>query len=111
MVGPASWRRSAPAEIAGTLAQDPGHELMGLFARSLRDLGAPRRRRAGGCFVACASAGDSAVALRRRLAAWELLRRRSRYDELAVPFLKRAQIAAADLARAGVTALAATSAG
>ena len=34
-----TWPRSTPHEIANTLGQDPDHELMGLFARSLNDLG------------------------------------------------------------------------
>ena len=48
-----------------------------------------------------ATAG-SAAGLVRILSAWPCFDDRSRYQELAVPFLKRAQIAAADLSRAGV---------
>jgi hypothetical protein len=88
------------AEIAGTLGQDPGHELMELFARSLRDLGRHVRDEYGGRFEALA-AGDSAVALALRLGGWDCFADASTYDGLRVPFLKRAQIAAADLARAG----------
>jgi Queuosine salvage protein len=92
--------RIDPAEIAATLGQDPVHELMELFARSLRDLGRHVRDEHSGRFEALA-AGDSAVALARRLGRWECFADVSSYDGLAVPFLKRAQIAAADLARAG----------
>ena len=42
------------------------------------------------------------MALARRLGAWPSFADRSRYEELELPFLKRAQIAAADLHRAGV---------
>jgi hypothetical protein len=43
-----------------------------------------------------------AAALVDRLAGWDCFSDTSRYDELELPFLKRAQIAAADLAGAGV---------
>ncbi len=88
-------------EIAETLGQDPAHELMQLFARSLGDLG--RHVEAAGGFEAVldASAG-SAAALVDILAASDCFADVSAYDELTVPFLKRAQIAAADLHRAGV---------
>ncbi len=89
------------AEIAATLGQDPAHELMELFARSLRHLGEHVEAECGGRFEALAD-GDSAVALARRLGTWECFADVSSYDGLPVPFLKRAQIAAADLARAGV---------
>ena len=85
--------------VARALGQDPGHELMELFARSLRDLGA--NVEAAGGFDAVAT--DSAAGTVERLSGWDCFADTSRYDELEVPFLKRAQIAAADLARAGVT--------
>ena len=93
------------AGMAETLGQDPDHELMGLFARSLNDLGGHVVTEHGGHFTAVADdAGSSAVALVDRLAGWDSFADTSRYDGLAVPFLKRAQIAAADLARAGAAA-------
>jgi hypothetical protein len=49
------------------------------------------------------SAGGFAVALALMLGGWDSYADRSGYEELTVGFLKRAQIAAADLARAGVT--------
>ena len=76
-------------EVAGVLGQDPEHELMELFARSLRDLGRHVETFSG----VVEAAGESAVTLVDHLAAW---------DCFADPFLKRAQICAADLHRAGV---------
>ena len=91
------------AEVAAVLGQDPSHELMDLFARSLSDLGGHVGREHRGSFAAVVdSAGGSAPALVERLAGWECFADVSRYDELRIPLLKRAQIAAADLARAGV---------
>jgi hypothetical protein len=89
-----------PREVAAVLGQDPGHELMELFARSLRDLGCHVAAEHDGRFEEVA-AGTSAVALAERLGSWESFGDTATYDGLRVPFLKRAQIAAADLARAG----------
>jgi hypothetical protein len=81
-------------EIAATVGQDPGHELMELFASSLRNLGTHVQRGHDGSFAALVdAAGGSAVSLVERLAGWECF---------ADPFLKRAQIAAADVHRVGV---------
>ena len=92
-----------PPAIARALHQDPDHELMELFGRSLRDLGRHVADEHGGRFgsVLDAAAG-SAVALARGLGEWGCFADTSSYDELRVPFLKRAQIAAADLDRAGL---------
>jgi Potential Queuosine, Q, salvage protein family len=92
-------------EIAKTLGQDPDHELMALFARSLNDLGNHVAADHAGHFAAVTDAAESsAVALVDHLAGWDAFADASRYDDLNVPFLKRAQIAAANLARAGVAA-------
>jgi hypothetical protein len=86
-----------------TLGQDPRHELMGLFAASLRDLGRRVCDGYGASFAQLAGCTDgSAVALALRLGSWPCFADTSRYHEIQVPFLKRAQIAAADLARARV---------
>jgi Potential Queuosine, Q, salvage protein family len=87
------------AEAAATFGgQDPGHELMPLFARALRELGEHVRDEHGGAFLALARAGDgSAVALAERLGALPGWYDASPYDGLTVPFFKRAQLAAADL--------------
>jgi hypothetical protein len=90
------------AEIAEVLGQDPEHELMELFARSLNDLGRRIAEEHDGRFESLVdSAGRSAETLVELLAGWESFADASDYDGLHVPFLKRAQIAAADLARAG----------
>ncbi len=93
---PVELSRIEPAQIAAVLGQDPGHELMALFAASLRGLGARVPE-----FEAAASA-DSAVELATRLSGWECFADVSTYDGEPVPFYKRAQIAVADLVRARV---------
>jgi hypothetical protein len=91
-----------PATIADALDQDPEHELMGHFAAHLRELG-ERVRDEHGDFAGLARSGDgSAVALAERLGSWPTWRDVSAYDGEPVPFFKRAQIAAADLALAGI---------
>jgi putative queuosine salvage protein len=90
-------------QVAATLGQDPDHELMGLFAASLRDLGSQLAARHGGSFAAAIDAADgSAVTLAQQLSGWACFADQSGYEGRAVPFLKRAQIVGADLHRAGV---------
>jgi Potential Queuosine, Q, salvage protein family len=92
-----------PSAIAAALGQDPDHQLMRLFAVHLRELGERVRDERDGSFLALARAGDgSAVALAEHLASWDTWRDVSPYAGAAVPFFKRAQIAAADLALSGV---------
>jgi hypothetical protein len=94
-----------PAEVADTLGQDANHELMSLFAASLNDLGRQVERECDGRFVAVVDrAGASAVALVSALATWSCFADTSDYDGIVIPFLKRAQIAAADLDLARVAA-------
>ncbi|MGO9973688.1 MAG: queuosine salvage family protein [Solirubrobacteraceae bacterium] len=94
-------------ELAAVLGQDREHELMALFAASLQDLGGHLRRDYDGSFAALIrSAGQSAVALVDTLGRWDCFADVSVYEGASVPFLKRAQITAADLARAGVVAFA-----
>jgi hypothetical protein len=81
------------AAVANVLGQDPGHELMGLYAEALRDLGRFLGGRAPLELVE--GAGGSAVRL-----AEELARGMPFFDD--VGFWKRAQIAANDLSLAGV---------
>jgi hypothetical protein len=88
------------ADVAGILGQARDHELMRLYARSLNDLGV-RLRDAGGLTAVIDAADGSATAFARRLGSWDCFADSSPYEELTVPFLKRAQIAAADLHRAG----------
>jgi Potential Queuosine, Q, salvage protein family len=104
------WSAAALADIdaeqiATTLGQDPEHELMALFAASLNDLGRHIAAEHDGRYAGAVDrAGSSAVALVEILQRWASFADTSRYDGLDVPFLKRAQITAADLARAGVAA-------
>jgi hypothetical protein len=93
----AELRTITPAKIADVLGQDPTHELMALFAGSLNDLG---RHIEPTSFLAIIP--DSAVDLATTLSTWDCFKDTSTYDELEIPFLKRAQLAAADLHRAGV---------
>jgi hypothetical protein len=95
---PAELTQIEAAEIARILEQDPDHELMALFAASLNDLG---RNAAAGFDAVVNDAGGSAVALAEHLAGWDGFGDLSTYEGLRIPFYKRAQIAAADLARAG----------
>lgn len=101
----AELTRVSAGELAGVLGQDPGHELMALFARSLNELGARVEERFAGSFLAVAEAADgSAEALVEELATWPCYADVSEYEGRPVPFLKRAQMAASDLADAGVAA-------
>ena len=74
-------------------------ELMGLFAQALNDLGRFLEERFGGAPVGLVeAAGKSAGSLAESLAEMPLYRDISQYDELQVPFFKRAQLTSADLA-------------
>ncbi len=100
---PAQLATLTVSELAGWLDQEPEHELIGLMVASLHDLGDNVRRLYGGSFAAVVDyASGSAVRLVETLAGWRCFADVSAYDGRAVPFLKRAQIAAADLHRAGV---------
>jgi hypothetical protein len=92
------------AEAAATFGgQEPGHELMALFARALNELGEHVLERHGGSFAALARCGGgSAVALAERLAGLPTWHDVSHYDGAPVPFFKRAQLAAADLHLQGI---------
>ena len=91
------------ADLAQWLDQDPEHELIALMVQSLRDLGNNVQRLYGRSFAALVdSAQGSAVQFVETLALWPSFEDTSFYDGRPVPFLKRAQIAAADLHRSGV---------
>jgi len=93
--------------IAVTLGQDPQHPLMEQFAASLRDVGAHVAADHGGSFAQVADdARGSAPVLADLLAGWTAFADVSEYEGRPVPFFKRAQLAAADLDRAGVARLA-----
>jgi len=90
-------------EVAEAFGQDRNHELMTHFTLALQELGARVRDEAGGAYLTLARSGEgSAVALVQRLATWPTWQDVSFYDREPVPFFKRAQIAAADLALIGL---------
>jgi hypothetical protein len=94
------------AAVAAVLGQDPEHPLTADFAAALRDVGARVEADHGGSFAAVIDeAAGSAPALADLLAGWESFADVSTYDGREVPFFKRAQIAAADVARTGLAEL------
>ena len=88
--------------LAFDLEQNAEHPLMAEYARALRDVGAHVGGEYGGSFAAVADAGRSAAGLAELLAEWDAFADASSYENRRVPFFKRAQIAAADVARGGV---------
>ena len=86
----AELRALTPAKVAATLEQEPGHELMALYAQALNDLGAWFGERA-----ALEVIGSSAERLAEELAAGMPF-----FDDRG--FWKRAQITPNDLALAGI---------
>ena len=92
------------AEAAATFGgQDPEHELMGLFARALRELGRHALDAHDGAFLALARCcHGSAVGLAEHLAKLPTWHDVSPYGVEQVPFFKRAQLAAADLHLQGI---------
>lgn len=100
---PPELTRIHAADIAEVLGQDPEHPLMPQFAASLRDVGAHLLADHDGRFeVAVDFAAGSALALTDLLAGWDAFADVSTYEGRPVPFFKRAQLAAADVDRAGV---------
>ena len=93
------------AAIAGVVGQDPEHPLMAQFAAALRDVGAHLATEHGGRFLGPVEAASSIPELATTFATWDAFADVSRYEAREVPFFKRAQLAAADLHRAGVADL------
>jgi hypothetical protein len=91
--------------IAGDVGQDSEHPLMPLFAAALRDVGDHVASDHHARFLGPAEAGDSIPTLAGTFAAWDSFADVSHYDGREVPLYKRAQLAAADLHRAGVAHL------
>jgi hypothetical protein len=89
----AQLRELDSSQVAAALGQDPDHELMGLYARALRDLGEFLGRRSP--LDVIAEAGGSAERLAESLASSMPF-----FDDRG--FYKRAQITPSDLALAGV---------
>lgn len=103
---PAELTALDPAAVATVLGQDPEHPLMADFAAALSDVGTHVEADHGGSFAAVLdAAAGSAPALADLLASWDAFADVSSYEDHRVPFFKRAQIAAADLQRAGVAEL------
>jgi hypothetical protein len=97
----AELARLTPEDCGLLFGQDqrpPVDELMGLFARSLNDLGRFLRERFDGSFEALvADAGGSAARLVELLLEMPMYRDVATYDGRTVPFLKRAQLTASDI--------------
>jgi hypothetical protein len=91
--------------ISEVVGQDPEHPLMQQFAAALRDVGDRIRFDHGGNFLGPAEAADSIPALAATFGAWDSFADVSIHDDREIPFYKRAQLAAADLHRAGVADL------
>jgi hypothetical protein len=106
--GPFSARdlcRLTAADCTRIFAQDPTNapiaELMGLFARALNELGAYLETNFGGSFTGLiAAAGASAERLMQLLVKMPCFNDIAQWDGVEVPFFKRAQLTAADLALA-----------
>lgn len=100
----AELERLEPADCArvfGQALEPPVDELMALYAQALADLGRLLSSGYGGSFAGpVREARHSAARLVRSLARMPLYRDVARYQELEVPFYKRAQITCADLAEA-----------
>ncbi len=93
-------------EIARVVGQGPDHPLMESYAASLRDVGEHVASDHGGSFAAAVDAAEgSAVALAGLLAGWRAFADVSTYDGAEVPLFKRAQLAPADVDRAGIATL------
>jgi len=97
-----SLRPADLARVTGQSLDEPEvAELMGLYARALNDLGQLLAAHHGGRFDdLVASAAGSAERLVGQLARMPLYRDVARYGDFELPFYKRAQITAADLALA-----------
>jgi Potential Queuosine, Q, salvage protein family len=93
------------ATVAKVLGQDPAHPLMPQFAAALRDVGEHLLADHGGRYLGVVEGTDSIPALAATFASWDSFADVSRYEDRDVPFFKRAQLAAADLHRAGVADL------
>jgi hypothetical protein len=88
-------------EIAAVLGQDPQHPLMAQFAAALRDVGAHLLEEHGGRYRGVVEDARSVPDLAAVFARWASFADISMYEEREIPFFKRAQLAAADLHRAG----------
>lgn len=91
--------------IAAVVGQDPEHPLMEQCAAALRDVGNHIGREYDGRFLGPAEAASYIPHLAATFATWGAFADTSTYEGRAIPLFKRAQLAAADLQRAGVADL------
>jgi hypothetical protein len=90
-------------EVAEAFGQDTDHPLVAHFTVALRELGHRVQEDYAASFLALALSGNgSAVALAEELASWPTWRDVSTYQDVLVPFAKRAQLAAGDLHLHGI---------
>jgi Potential Queuosine, Q, salvage protein family len=95
----------AVSTIASVVGQDPEHPLMAQFAAALRDVGTHLMEEHNGRYLSVVEGALSIPGLAATFAGWESFADISKYEGREVPFFKRAQLAAADLYRAGVAEL------
>lgn len=91
--------------IAAVVGQGPEHPLMPQFALALSDVGNHLIAEHEACYLSVVERADSIPALAELFAGWDAFADASQYEGRRVPFFKRAQLAAADLHRAGVADL------
>jgi len=91
--------------VAEVVGQDAEHPLMPQFAAVLRDVGRHIGEEYEGGFLGPAEKAETIPALAETFATWTSFADVSTYEGREVPFYKRAQLAAADLHRAGVADL------
>ena len=97
---PAELATIATNEVAASFEQDPAHQLVGLYATALRELGT-NAADAGGWLELAVGLGDSAAQAVAGLSRWPGFADTSEHGGHRVPIFKRAQIAVADLNRTG----------
>jgi hypothetical protein len=105
-----SWRPEELAtieasEVAEVVGQDPSHPLMADFGAALRDVGEHLLTEFDGRYLGAVEGASTIPDLSACFAAWDAFADVSSYEGREVPFFKRAQLAAADLHRAGVANL------
>jgi hypothetical protein len=103
--GPEELTAVAAGALAEMLGQDPAHPLMAWFAAALRDVGDHLLAEHGGRYLGVVEGIDSVPDLAARFAGWRAFADVASYEGRGIPFFKRAQLAAADLERAGVAEL------
>lgn len=93
--------KDCAAIFAQSLDSEPVRELMGLFASALNNLGKYLLEQYNGEFIGLVNAAESSSErLVKLLAKMPYFKDVQQYDELEVPFYKRAQLCAADLSLA-----------